>query len=163
MSTLKRPAVKEVKDEDLSVNITAKWDRLEKEIIATGICEGLLLYYISNHVLAVKNKECHIEKNGSNDIIKLWNISFLLFKSCKPTTRIQQRGPATRVGDVLPKTEILKGFSKATTDTKTQKDRRFNEDELLRLIESKKVIYIFKSVAIYSAYFLSHIALCCCR
>lgn len=72
-------------------------------------------------------------------------------------------GPATRVGDVLPKTEILKGFSKATTDTKTQKDRRFTEDELLRLIESKKVIYIFKSVAIYSAYFLSHIALCCCR
>lgn len=38
------PNATDVKDDDLSVNITEKWDRLEKEIVATGICEGLLLF-----------------------------------------------------------------------------------------------------------------------
>lgn len=36
---LKRPNIQEIKQEGLSVNISQKWERLEKEILATGICE----------------------------------------------------------------------------------------------------------------------------
>lgn len=37
VSLLKRPDTKDIKEVDLSVNVTTKWDRLEKEIIASGM------------------------------------------------------------------------------------------------------------------------------
>lgn len=41
VSLLKRPTPQDIKSNDLSVNIADKWKRLEKEIIATGICKEM--------------------------------------------------------------------------------------------------------------------------
>ena len=55
-------------------------------------------------------------------------------------------GPASRIGDVVPKTEVLKGLAnRPTAEPKPRKGPCLDEEELLRLMESKKVkLFYFK-------------------
>lgn len=47
-------------------------------------------------------------------------------------------GEHTRVGNILPKTEVKKALKKRTDDTK-HPTREINEDIILNIIDSKKV------------------------
>ncbi|MGL5904517.1 MAG: hypothetical protein ACRCZO_17675 [Cetobacterium sp.] len=49
-------------------------------------------------------------------------------------------GSSCRAGSVLPKTEILKGFSDRLSDKSPPVDLHAVEDTVLKLLESKKVL-----------------------
>ncbi|XP_041863738.1 uncharacterized protein LOC121653996 [Melanotaenia boesemani] len=108
VSLLKRPVSEDVAGVDLTVNIRQKWDRLEREILASGICEDL------------KAQNPFWEKLDHSNFTP-WI------------------GAHSRIGDIVPKTELLKGLThNVTVGSKSKEDQGMNEDELLRLVESKR-------------------------
>ncbi|KAG1930138.1 hypothetical protein F2P79_022560 [Pimephales promelas] len=80
---MRRPDLTNTTAQDTQVNVSSRWENLEKEIIATGLCDG----------------SCQNPFSSS-----------LTYSAFTPWI-----GQYSRMSDVIPKTEILKGLS--------QKDR----------------------------------------
>ncbi|XP_076866870.1 uncharacterized protein LOC143518315 [Brachyhypopomus gauderio] len=109
VQVLKKPNPETVRAEDLSVNMKEKWQNLENEMIASGLCTGGRTHNPFSNMLTYSDLAPWIGVN-------------------------------TRTGDIVPKTELLKGLWKKTNVGRECQvaNTEMNEDYILDLLEKKK-------------------------
>jgi len=49
---MRRPDLTNTTAQDTQVNVSSRWENLEKEIIATGLCDGKLFNILHKHYYA---------------------------------------------------------------------------------------------------------------
>ncbi|KAA0721253.1 hypothetical protein E1301_Tti018150s11, partial [Triplophysa tibetana] len=102
---MRRPDLTNTTSQDTQVNVTDRWENIEKEIIATGFSD----------------------ESASNPFA-----SSLTYSAFPPWI-----GQCSRLSDVIPKTEILKGLSQKDRLWTKRPSEEVDEDSILQILDTK--------------------------